>query len=97
MAARASDGRSPAALANSGSVSHQSMKATTPSSRSRLAQAALRSAKVARAASSDGPSPALSKTKPRQWQIGMAHYGFGGDAAAHGIADEHRRAIGLSD
>jgi len=27
----------------------------------------------------------------------MAHYGFGGDAAAHGIADEHRRAIGLSD
>lgn len=25
----------------------------------------------------------------------MAHYGFGGDAARHGIADEHRRAIGL--
>ena len=43
------------------------------------------------------PQPRAFQNQPRQWQIGMAHYGFGGDAAAHGIADEHRRAIGLSD
>ena len=76
-------------LANNGSVSHQSMKAA------RLYRELLEPRPLARLRRPErlrrqARAPRFLKQKPGQRQIGIAHHGLSGDAAAHGIAKRAR-------